>query len=70
MRLIVFLKVLLFYLCIGTAFFLFTGFSYLDPGTGSLAIQIIIASVIAVAATLKRFWKNITGYLKRKKKEH
>ena len=70
MRLIVFLKVLLFNLCMGTAFFLFTGFSYLDPGTGSLAIQIIIASVIAVAATLKRFWKNITGYFNRNKKEH
>jgi hypothetical protein len=47
---------------------LITGFSYLDPGTGSLLVQIVIAAVIAAAATLRRFRKSIIGFLRGSKK--
>jgi hypothetical protein len=32
-------------------------FAYLDPGSGSLIIQLIIAAIIAILATY-RFWKS------------
>ena len=31
--------------------------AYLDPGTGSLVLQMIIASVVGVFFMLKNFWK-------------
>ncbi len=34
-------------------------FAYLDPGTGSLIIQMIIASVVGVFFVLKNFWKKV-----------
>ena len=33
--------------------------AYLDPGTGSMIIQIIVASVAAIGIALKSFWAQI-----------
>ncbi len=33
--------------------------NYLDPGTGSLVIQIIIASLLGVSFVLKIFWGKV-----------
>jgi hypothetical protein len=38
---------------------LFPHLAYIDPGSGSFAIQIVIASVLGAAYTVKTFWKNI-----------
>lgn len=55
-------------------FFLMTFFlprsahAYLDPGTGSLILQIIIGVVIAVGATVKFYWYRITKVFRNRKK--
>lgn len=45
--------------------------AYLDPGTGSYMLQIIIAGIVSVLFSLKMFWRRIvnffTGLFKGKK---
>lgn len=36
-------------------------FSYIDPGTGSYIIQIVIASVLTVGALSKIYWSRLKG---------
>ena len=54
------------------AFFLFLSnfngpvHGYLDPGTGSVAIQVILGGVVALLATLKLYWARITSWWRRK----
>lgn len=36
-------------------------FSYIDPGTGSYIIQIVIASVLAVGTLSKIYWSRLKG---------
>jgi hypothetical protein len=48
-------------------------YAYLDMGTGSYVIQVVIASLFGVIVTLKVYWKKIKAYLasalKKKKPE-
>lgn len=37
-------------------------FAYIDPGTGSYFIQILIASLLGLAFAIKAFWKNIIAF--------
>jgi hypothetical protein len=39
--------------------------AYLDPGTGSLVLQIVAGSVLAVAYTVKVYWRRITSFFRR-----
>jgi hypothetical protein len=39
--------------------------AYLDPGTGSYVLQIILAFVIGGLYTFKLYWVRIKAYLKR-----
>jgi len=39
-------------------------FAYLDPGTGSYIIQVIIALVVGAAFSIKMFWKRIVIFFK------
>lgn len=39
--------------------------AYLDPGTGSLVIQVLIAAVVGAAFAVKVFWKRIAAFLRR-----
>ncbi|RIK99780.1 MAG: hypothetical protein DCC71_19815 [Proteobacteria bacterium] len=41
--------------------------AYLDPGTGSLIIQTIIAAFVGTAFTAKLYWRRIKAYLSRDK---
>ncbi len=34
-------------------------YAYIDPGTGSLVIQAVLAAVLTVGATVKIFWHQI-----------
>jgi len=43
--------------------FIAPAFAYLDPGTGSLVIQVVIAAVASIAFAMKIFWKKIKLYL-------
>lgn len=45
-----------------------TAFAYLDPGTGSMLLQVILGGVAAVAVALKLFWYRIIAFLGFKKK--
>ena len=56
--------------------FLFSTFwcyGYIDPGTGSYVIQILIAAFVGISVGLRVFWKNIKEFFrklfKKEKKE-
>lgn len=41
-------------------FFLpFFAFAYLDPGTGSFIIHVIVGGIIGVSYAMRVFWRNI-----------
>jgi hypothetical protein len=40
--------------------------AYLDPGTGSYVLQIVLAFVIGGLYSLKLYWKRIKAYFQRK----
>jgi hypothetical protein len=37
--------------------------AYIDPGTGSLIIQVLIAGLVGIIYLIKVFWRNIKEYL-------
>ena len=39
----------------------FSAHAYLDPGTGSFIIQIVIATAATAAISVKVFWQKIKG---------
>ncbi len=45
-----------------------TAIAYLDPGTGSMLLQVILGGIAAVAVALKLFWYRIIAFLGFKKK--
>ncbi len=40
---------------------------YIDPGSGSFIIQLIIAGLLGSALAIKAFWRQITGVFRRGK---
>lgn len=42
---------------------------YLDPGTGSLIIQLILAGVLGISVAIKIFWKKIINLFKKNKED-
>ena len=40
--------------------------AYLDPGTGSFIIQILVATVVGTLVTIKMYWSKIIGIFKKK----
>lgn len=40
---------------------------YLDPGTGSMLIQVILAVVLGAGVAVKIFWRNIKAFFTGKK---
>ena len=53
----------------GLVFFALAGLStpahaYLDPGTGSLLIQGLIATLAAAGVTMRLYWHRLTGFFK------
>ena len=46
---------------------LFNSYShaYIDPGSGSIIIQVLIASFVGIAYTAKIFWKQIIEFVKK-----
>ena len=35
--------------------------AYLDPGTGSMAIQIVLAGIVGALAATKAYWQRLTS---------
>jgi hypothetical protein len=36
--------------------------AYIDPGTGSFVVQVLVASLAGIIYLIKMFWRNIKGY--------
>ncbi|QDP02077.1 hypothetical protein [Thalassotalea sp. PS06] len=47
----------------------FPSYAYLDPGTGSIIIQGIIASIALGLATMKMWWHRFTGFFRKSESE-
>ena len=41
--------------------------AYLDPGSGSMMLQLLLGGVVGVLAILKLYWNTFTGLFRRKK---
>ena len=41
-------------------------YGYLDPGTGSYVIQVILAAVLGIGVAFRIFWHRIKGIFKKK----
>jgi hypothetical protein len=41
------------------------GTAYLDPGTGSLVTQLILAGLLGAGFFIRLFWKNIRAFFQR-----
>jgi hypothetical protein len=39
---------------------------YLDPGTGSVVVQVLLAALLGMGVFFKLFWKKITSIFKKK----
>jgi len=48
-------------------FFPASAFGYLDPGTGSLVLQVAVGGLLALAATVKMYWRRIRAILGRER---
>lgn len=40
---------------------------YLDPGAGSIMVQVVIAALVGASATVKIYWSRISAFLARRK---
>ncbi|OGP07777.1 MAG: hypothetical protein A2048_03385 [Deltaproteobacteria bacterium GWA2_45_12] len=43
-----------------------TAHAYLDPGTGSMILQIVVGSVLAAVYTVKVYWQKIKAFFRKK----
>jgi hypothetical protein len=43
-----------------------TGFPYLDPGSGSYLIQLLLAGLLGAGITIRMFWGRIKSFFTRK----
>ena len=43
--------------------------AYLDPNTGSMALQLLLAGVVGVLATVKLYWARLKTFVYRKQSE-
>ena len=44
-------------------------FAYLDPGSGSMMLQVIAGGLAAAAVTLKVYWRRLLVFLRLRKPE-
>ena len=40
--------------------------AYLDPGTGSIAIQLILGGMVALLAAVRLYWERLKTFVQRK----
>ena len=40
--------------------------AYLDPGTGSMALQLLIAGLLGAIFTIKTWWRSIVAFFSKK----
>jgi len=42
-------------------------FAYIDPGTGSLVLQVLIGAVVGTLVTVKLYWQRVKMFFGRRK---
>lgn len=47
----------------------FSAFAYLDLGSGSYFLQMLLALLFAVSLSVRTFWHRIASFFKRRKKD-
>jgi len=50
------------YMILGNLIWITPAYAYLDPGTGSLIIQSVIAVVVGASFTIKLYWYKIKSF--------
>jgi hypothetical protein len=48
---------------------LLNGHLYLDPGSGSLIIQVVIATLLGIGFLIKAYWKKIVNFFQHSPEE-
>jgi hypothetical protein len=43
--------------------------AYIDPGTGSMLLQVIVGGVAAAAVGLKLFWSRLLGFFRIRRRD-
>ena len=56
-----------FFLLFAFFFFPMTASAYLDPGTGSMVVQVVIATFVGALYMLKIYWRKVFWIFKRKR---
>lgn len=46
-----------------------SSFLYLDPGSGSFILQVLIASFVGIGFALRRYWSKITNLFRKDSEE-
>jgi hypothetical protein len=68
MRRTVFRAVWLLYLTVSLSLIVIpTASAYIDPASGSLVFQAIVAGLVAIPVALAAFWGRITAFFRRKR---
>lgn len=44
-------------------------YAYIDPGSGAMALQVLLAALAAGVIALRTYWKRIIGYFNKKDKD-
>jgi hypothetical protein len=44
-------------------------FAYLDPGSGSMLVQLLVGGIAGVAVTAKLYWRRILRFFRIRKEE-
>jgi len=59
-------KILLFVFILDFLVFPKKAHAYLDPGTGSMLIQVLIGGILGSLYFIKLYWKKISSFVKKK----
>ena len=52
---------------VGVAYFHFESNAYLNPGTGSMILQALVAGIAVLGVTIKLYWFRFVAFLKGEK---
>ena len=61
-------KISLFFVVFGLLLFSYPADAYLDPGSGSIVLQVLLGGVAGAALVIKLFWHRILEILHIRKK--
>ncbi len=56
---------LLIFLLVGSLVFPGTAMAYVDPGSGSVFLQVLIAGLLGLAFTARLYWNRFSSFLKK-----